>query len=262
MPHVTTFLLLLSVGGFVAADEPAVSADLAVQWAELSPESRKLADDYRTAGHWRKRSDVAKVWKDRGEEAVTVMLFLLQQELDDQRMHADLFYHLRTQFPDHPRLREYVLRCGLESTNAAIRYESQFHAGTQQWAAAAPVLWRQMTDRNSDEWTRFVAAKSLGELGDVRALRVLVEAVQHDRYMPRYFGNTGLKALCGKDLTHFGYEFGEGAFVSGGREATMLNPDPLSVADIKAKRFTALRDFLQWLQKEKPELYDGLVTRF
>ena len=157
---------------------------------------------------------------------------------------------------------ETVLRCGLESTNSAIRYESQFHAGTQQWAAAAPVLWSQMTDRNSDEWTRFVAAKSLGELGDARALRVLVEAVQHDRYMPRYFGNTGLKALCGKDLTDFGYEYGEGAFVSGGREATMLNPDPLSVADIKAKRFTALRDFLRWLQKEKPELYDGLETRF
>lgn len=262
MPLKLTVLLLLIAPTVETADEPPVSADLAVKWAGLSPESRKLAEEYRTAGHWRKRSDVAKLWKDRGEEAVTVMLFLLQQEPDEQRMHADVFYHLRTQFPDHPRLREYVLRCGLDSANSAIRYESQFHAGTQQWSAAGPVLFQQMTDRSNDEWTRFVAAKSLGEFGDLRALRVLIEAVQNERYMPRHFGNIGLKALCGKNLTDFGYEHGEGAFVSGGREATLLNPDPLSVADIKAKRFTALRDFLAWLQKEKPELYDGLVTRF
>lgn len=257
-------LLFLAVGvdQGSSATEPPVSADLAVKWAGLSPESQKLAEEYRAAGHWRKRSDVAKSWKDRGDEAVTVMLHLLQQESDDQRMHADVFYHLRSQFPDHPRLREYVLRCGLDSNNSAIRYESQFHAGTQQWTAAGPVLFQQMTDRSNDEWTRFVAAKSLGEFGDVRALRVLIEAVQNERYMPRHFGNIGLKALCGKNLTDFGYEYGEGAFVSGGRESIMLNPDPLTEADLKAKRYTALRDFLAWLQKEKPELYDGLVTRF
>ncbi len=256
---------LLNVVMVVGADpvmEPPVDADLTVRWAAVSRETRTLAEEYRTASHWRERSAVAKKLQPRGDEAVTVWLHLLEQEPDDDRRHADVFCHLRTQFPDSPRLRGYILRCGLNSTNSAIQYESQFHVGTQNWQAAAPVLWQQMIDRHQTDWTRFVAAKSLGEMGDPRALAMLIQAVQNERYMPRHFGNIGLKALCGKNLTDFGYEYGEGAFVSGGVEATMLNPDPLVEADRKAKRFTALRDFLQWLQKEKPEWYDELVTRF
>lgn len=255
----STFLIALC---FAAADEPAADAALAVRWAAVSRETRTLAEEYRSANHWRERSAVAKQLQPRGEEAVTVWLQLLEQEPDEDRRHNDVFYHLRIQFPDHPRLREYILRCGLHSANTGIRYESQFHAGSQNWKAATPVLWSQMIDRHQTDWTRFVAAKSLGEFGDVRSLGTLIEAVQNERYMPRHFGNIGLKALCGKNLTDFGYEYGEGAFVSGGKEAMMLNPDPLFEADRKAKRFTALRDFLQWLQKEKPELYDGLVTQF
>lgn len=253
---------LMLVVGWTPSLEPPADAALAVRWAAVSAETRTLAEEYRTASHWRERSAVAKKLQPRGDEAVTAWLHLLEQEPDDNRRHADVFYHLRTQFPDHPRLRGYILRCGLDSANSAIRYESQFHVGTQHWDAAAPVLWTQMIDRKQTDWTRFVAAKSLGEMGDARALGTLIEAVQNERYMPRHFGNIGLKALCGKDLTDFGYEYGEGAFVSGGVEARMLNPDPLAEADRKAKRFTALRDFLQWLQKEKPEWYDGLVTRF
>ncbi len=254
--------LTIAVVGAEPVAEAAADAALAVRWAAVSAEARTLAEEFRTADHWQARSTVAKKLQQRGDEAVTAWLHLLEQEPDDRRVHKDAFYHFRIQAPNHPRLREYVLRCGLNSTNSAIRYESQFHAGTQHWTDAAPTLRRQMTDRNSDEWTRFVAAKSLAELGETQSLGVLMEAVGHERYMPRHFGNIGLKALCGKDLTDFGYEYGEGAFVSGGREAMLMNPDPFFEADRKAKRFTALRDFLQWLQKEKPELYDGLVTRF
>lgn len=255
-------LTALFTDAAISPGETPVSADLAVKWATLSSETRTLAENYRTADRWQARSVVAKQLQDRGEEAVTVWLYLLEQEPDDHRRHTDVFYHLRTQFPDDSRLRDYVLRSGLNSPNPAIRYESQFHAGTQHWQAATPVLWEQMTNRKETEWTRFVAAKSLGEMGDTRALRTLIEAVQNERYMPRHFGNIGLKALCGKNLTDFDYEYGEGAFVSGGVEARLINPDPLCEADLKAKRFTAVRNFLQWLQTEKPELYDGLVTRF
>lgn len=261
MPVMLTAVLWLSALP-TGSDEAPVSADLALKWAALSTETHALAEQYRAAGHWRERSAAAKELEPCGEEAVTVWLYLLEQEPDENRRHNDVFYHLRTQFPAHPRLREYVLRCGLHSANDGLRYESQFHAGSQHWQAAAPVLWTQMRDRTQTDWTRFVAAKSLGEFGDARSLSTLIEAVQSERYMPRYFGNIGLKALCGKDLTDFGYEYGEGAFVSGGREAMLMNPDPLFEADRKAKRYTALRDFLQWLRKEKPELYDGLVTRF
>ena len=107
----------------------------------------------------------------------------------------------------------------------------------------------------------FAALTVLPRNADRRAIDALVEAVQHDRYHPRYYGNLGLKALCGMNLTDFGYNDGEGAFVSI-VEVRILNPDPLFEADRRAIRFTALRDFLKWLQTTEPKLYDALSSEF
>lgn len=254
MTWMTAFFL--TVCGAVDV-EPPVSALLAIETARLSPPAVAMIAEFQETDHWRARSEIAKRFPETGQDVVTMWLLLVEQG-STPKVRSEAFTQLRRFAPDHPRLKEYVLRVGLVSPENSIRYESQFLVGTQRWTEARPVLWQQLTDRQEDEQTRNVAAKSLGELGDRRALRRLIQAVQHDRFYPRYFGNLGLKGLCGKDLTDFGYDNGEGAFVSV-VEATILNPDPLFEADRRAKRFTALRDFLKWLQEERPELYTSLT---
>lgn len=241
-------------------EQSPVSAEIAVRWAALSPAARRDADDFRFADHWRRRSVAAGQLKQHGDEAVVAALALVEHDADD-RVRRDAFEFLRRNFADHPRLREYIVQRGLTSSDSTIRQESLWHVGTQRWTETTEVVWRQLANPKADPWVRWVAAKSLGEFGDVRALGTLVNAVQHDRYYPRHYGNIGLKSLCGKCLTDFGYEYGEGAFVSV-VEVTILNPDPFAEADRRAKRYAALRDFLQWLQKERPEMYASLTTQF
>jgi hypothetical protein len=243
----------------VALDEPPVSAVQAIEWANLPDAVRAVAEEFQFARHH--RSFVGMRLKEHGDDAVSALLTLVRTS-PDSTLQRDAFQALRRLFPEHPRLKEFVLREGLRSPHFSIRYESLWHVGDHDWKEAREQLVQQLSDRNAQSWHRFTAAKSLAELGEPRALPVLLEAVKNDRYMPRHFGNIGLKAITGKDLTDFNYEYGEGAFVSGGVEATILNRDPLSDADLLAKRFTALRDYLQWLQAARPELYEQLVTRF
>jgi hypothetical protein len=111
---------------------------------------------------------------------------------------------------------------------------------------------------------RFAAAKSLAQLGeaDAEVFRTLFEAVTHEGYMARMMGNAGLKALSGKNLNDFaGYQFGEGAFVSGGREA-MVQFDAVRVSETRARRYAAAEGYFKWLQKERPDLYKHLTGAF
>jgi hypothetical protein len=113
-----------------------------------------------------------------------------------------------------------------------------------------------MEREDSDEYTRLAAAKSLAQLGEGSVLRTLYIGLGHDRYMPRYMANLGIKALSGKDLNDFeGYDYSEGAFVSGGVEAIKTDPDAIADAHQKALRFKAMESYFRWLQKEHPELY-------
>lgn len=245
----------------VVAVEPPVSALQAVDWAALPDGVRTAADEFRFAAHWRDQSAAGMRLKDYGDDAVSALLTLVRTSADD-KLQREAFNLLRRHFPGHPRLKEFVLNDGLRSTNFNIRYESLWQVGDHGWQDGHEQLVRQMSDQNAQSWHRFTAAKSLAELGNPRSLPVLLQAVKNDRYMPRHFGNIGLKALTGKNLTDFNYEYGEGAFVSGGVEATFLNPDPAHEADRLAKRYAALRDYLQWLEKARPDLYEHLTTRF
>jgi PBS lyase HEAT-like repeat len=241
-------------------DRP-VSALTAIHRACVSTELAAVTDRFVRATHWRDRDAVGKELATFGESAAAATLAVLQST-DDQKLERDAFQWLRKYQPTHSLTKDFVLTEGLTSTNFSVRYESLWHVGEQHWAEARDQLFQQMQDYHGEAYFRFVAAKSLAELGDRRCLRTLIEAVQNDRYMPRHFGNLGLKAITGKSLSDFGYDYGEGAFVSGGNEARMLNPDPLETAETLARRHTACRDYLKWLHDEQPELYATMVTRF
>lgn len=261
MPSVSFLVgLCLAVTPEITA-EP-LSALPTISWAQLPEGVRLATEKFEQAGHWRDRLDRGKELVPLGEPAVAAMLVVLRSG-DNQRLRRDALEWLRRNHPTHADVKEFILYEGLTSNDFTVRYESLWHVGEHRWSEAREALFKQMRYDHTEDWHRFVAAKSLGELGDTRALRTLIEAAQHDRYMPRHFGNIGLKALTGKSLDDFGeYNYGEGAFVSGGKEAIMMNPDPLDSATTLAQRYAASRDFLQWLQTERPVLYETLVTRF
>lgn len=112
-----------------------------------------------------------------------------------------------------------------------------------------------MDDPKQPEYVRHAAAKSLAELGEPDVIKQLVEMMQNDRFMARHMGNLGAKALTGRNLEDFNdYKYGEGAFVSGGVEAS-FDVAPEHYHSLVAKRHQALADYCSWLAKERPEIY-------
>lgn len=258
-------ILLIALLPVLAADplpnDRPVSALTAIRQAAVPAEVQAVTDRFVRTQAWRDRNAIGKELAALGEQATPAMLVVLQSA-SDPRVARDALRWLRKYAPEHPLTKDFILTEGLTSPDFTIRYESLWHVGEQHWDESRDRLYVQMRDYQSEPYFRFVAAKSLAELGDTRSLRTLIEAVRNDRYMPRHFGNLGLQALTGKSLNDFGYDYGENAFVSGGVEATMLNPDPFETAETLAERHIACRDYLKWLRDQKPELYEALTTRF
>ena len=132
---------------------------------------------------------------------------------------------------------------GLRDQDDEIRYSCAFCLGEHKEFSAHRSLRVVLEDTSASNQTRLAAAKSLAELGEVDVIRQLYCTLGNDDYMSRYLSNIGIKALTGKDLNDFdGYQYGEGTFVSGGREAQMAL-DAVRESSNKAKRFRALASF-------------------
>ena len=112
---------------------------------------------------------------------------------------------------------------------------------------------RQMKETQSSH-IRYACAKSLAELGKQDVIVTLYDGLGNDRYMPRHLCNMGIKALTGRDLNEFNYNYGEGAMVSGGVEYRFARR-PILDAENKASRFRAIAEYCGWLRDEKPEVY-------
>ena len=170
-------------------------------------------------------------------------------------------YHLLTDaFSDDKRSMLTVARSGLRDSDQEVRYLCAFSLGTHRAYAARRRLQAVLDDNQADERTRLAAAKSLAELGEPDGLKRLFWAAGDDSYMSRYMASLGFKALTGKALEDFeGYQYQEGAFVSGGVEAKIIT-EALDSAEVRAKRFSALVAYCKWLKKERPELYQSYLS--
>lgn len=251
-------LLCAAFAADPAIENRPADAVLATQWAAVPDEVREATNRFVEGKRSRAWNFLGKELAAHGDAAVTSLLTILQTDAEPGLLE-DSFSVLRKNFPAHVATKEYILTQGLRSPHAGIRQGSLFHVGDQKWAEGREELWNRI---KTDPTQRYLAAKSLGELGDVRALPTLFQAVQQGSYFPRHWGNLGLKALTGKSLEDFGYRYGEGAFVSGGKEMMFLNPDPFEAMDYRARRYTACRDYLKWLRDERPELYAALTKKF
>lgn len=221
----------------------------------LAATPETLYKDLISADHWREQAKAVHALGDLGKAGLPYLIRGTRQENRD--IQDWCYRELFDKFPDDGQTADAVLR-GLESEHSRIRYSSAFFAGTQKIAAAKPKLREIYEDPQSD--LQLTAAKSLAEMGESDVLPMLYRKVGSDWYMQRYQANLGLKALSGRDLNEFadetdGYDWSEGAFVSGGREYRRVHIRPIEDAEQTAQRYTALAAWSRWLKEAKPDLY-------
>ncbi len=220
----------------------------------------------------RRKEHTSSAWAEQSEAAEALMAFgepaalaLSQSAEDDEEIQVRkaCFYWLNHRFLTNPWVQATVIRSGLSDPDPGIRQECAFYLGEHRVYAAYRQLRGAMKAAKPDEeYVRLAAAKSLAELGEADVLPILYEALGSDRYMHRHMANLGIKGLTGKDLNDFDYNYGEGAFVSGGVESTYLDIHGIEYAEKKARRFRALASYCRWLKATHPRYYKYLDAAY
>lgn len=227
---------------------------------EANAGARDALEQLRTAEHWRDRRAAAKKLEACGDAAWAYV----EKGVDEHEpTHVrDACYDLVIRhFGDRPLARERVGHDGLSDPDAGIRYRCAFHSGPLRLYGAHRRLRRLMKDEQENDRTRYAAAKSLAELGEIEVIGFLVKGMQSDSFYPRYLANLGAKAMCGKNLNDCGdYDYSEGAFVSGPGEYQILHPYPVAVHTTLAQRHRAIAEFLAWLEEARPDVFKHLYA--
>ena len=221
--------------------------------------SQQLADSERAAmlfrqlvkaDDWRERDSTASLLANMGPVALPRLLE--GTKYTDSSVRQICLQMLRDHFRGDPKTFAASLN-GLKDSNAGIAYECAFFLGKAGNKAAVKPLRELLKHR--DDMQRYAAAKSLAELGDKDVIVTLYWGLGDDNYMPRMLCNVGIKALTGKDLNDFHYDYGEGACVSGGNEYKDVYPDPIKYAELRVSRFQAMANFCRWLRDDNPQLF-------
>jgi hypothetical protein len=221
--------------------------------------SQPLADSERAAMLFRQLEE-AHDWRERDSTAsrlanmgpVALPRLLEGTKSTEPSVRQICLQMLRDHFRGDPKTFAACLN-GLKDSNAGIAYECAFFLGEAGNKAAVQPL-RELLKRR-DSMQCYTAAKSLAELGEKDVIVTLYWGLGDDNYMPRMLCNLGIRALTGKDLSDFHYDYREGAFVSGGNEYKLSYPDPIKYADLRVSRFQAMANFCRWLRDEKPQLF-------
>jgi len=138
-------------------------------------------------------------------------------ETEDARVRRACYEILGESFAKDEQAVRLLADGGLFDKDDGIRYGAAFRLGDLKAYRAHRRLRLVMGDVKAPDFLRLAAAKSLAQLGEPDALPFLCKGATADDYMSRYMAGIGLKALSGKNLDDFeGYQFGEGAYVSGG----------------------------------------------
>jgi len=215
-----------------------------------------------TGTDWPSESAARKALASLGPEAVPKVAEAARSH-GAARVRRACYELLTDAFAKDERAIDTVVRYGLGDRDPGIRYHCAFLLGDLKVQRAEPALRAALKGATGkdDELLRFTLSKSLAQLGQADVLPTLFVAVSGDYFMARHVGNIGLKALSGKNLEDFeGYHYAEGAFVSGGKEAS-FPVDAITAAEKKAQRFQAATAYFKWLKAERPELYKYVTYR-
>lgn len=213
-----------------------------------------------SAEDWRQAKSAMDRLRTMGEEAFRVVLRGAEDHEDD-KVREQCYDILRDTFADRERVREAIANHGLEDANPRVQYTSAFFLGEQKVYSAHRLLRAVMERDEVSDLTRYTAAKSLGELGELDVIKVLYEGLGNDSIMIRYVSGRGVKGLTGRDLTDFGYDYLEGGMLSGGEELRTTG-QPVRDAENRAKRFEAIAAFGRWLREARPDIYKHLASGF
>ena len=229
------------------------NADIALSASQK--DIQKAYTELTLADHWRKARAASDKLSTFGEAALPT---ILEGAKNEKKMVKEYCYEiLRSKFPKHDKSIQAIID-GLNDNNPKISYPCAFHLGVHHIVKAKKALKTSLKDKSKDVLTRYAAAKSLAELGEQEVMTMLYEGLGSEHHYTRYLSNIGIKALSGKDLTDFGYEDPwEGASVLGG-VVGLSKSDPIVRAKRIVRRWQAIVLFLEWLKKEKPELFERI----
>jgi hypothetical protein len=145
-----------------------------------------------------------------------------------------------------------------DEENGWINVRCALFLAQQRAAVSIPKLSVVSGMKSRETIVRFACAQALAELGEVDSFPMLHEGLGCDDPYVRRFANKGIKALCGKDLTDFGYEKpDEDAFFGGA--AVIRTADPIQAAEWKAMRWKSIAAFSRWIKTDRKDLYSKLV---
>lgn len=208
------------------------------------------------AKEWRQAQEASKKLAAYGPAALTWVLKGTKHQSKLVRKYC--FERLYDTFPTERKAVSRIIEGVSDPYIYGIAYPCAFHLGEHKIKKAEKTLRRVLSDPNSSELLRYSTAKSLAEIGKMDVFVVLYIGLGSDSFYPRYLSNIGIKALCGKDLTDFGYKSPtEGAFVSG-PAVVRVKGLPIEKAKRKVERWQAILAFAKWLKAEHPKLFKQL----
>ncbi len=247
MRAITLWLILAVVAGFAMQYAYRAFGDPGKD-AEKAYEELLAAEDFQQA-----KAAARKL----GSLGETGLPFLLEgTKRKSATIRLQCYNTLAKKFPKNPESTKAVI-AGLDDSDSSVSYSCAFSLGTNRIAEAKDALIAFRKDTRNGKSGRFAAAKSLAELGHKEIIVILFVGLGSDIHSRRYLSNIGVKALCGKDLTDFGYEGPyEGDFVSGG--VFRGYGHPIEKAKKRLDRCRAVVDFAVWLKKEKPDIFKEL----
>ena len=165
---------------------------------------------------------------------------------------------LQERFPSHAKSIGASIQGLDDPENGWINVRCALFLAQQKAAVSIPRLSVLSRTKSGEAIIRFACAQAMAELGEADSFPTLYEGLGSDDPYVRQFANRGIKALCGKDLTAFGYETPhEDALLSG--SAILRTADPIKRAEWKATRWKAISAFSQWLKSDRNDLYSKLL---
>ena len=171
------------------------------------------------------------------------------------------YWLLAFKVPSNSRAATAMLK-GLKDEDQQVREACLEHLGEHPPSDEVLAALRQILEsRDRLDRAKSAAAMSLAQLGcrDSDVVGWLHEGLGSDVWYVRLHANKGMKAICGKDLTDFGYggpyDGGpmEGVEVIGGVGRRVR--DPMTETEFAFKRWEALLAFTKWLRDERPDTY-------